>query len=143
MARIDFSKVSNIKEMNSLGKNSFISHLGIKITDVTKKSAAAKLKITKNLMAPNGFIHGGSITSLADTACGYGTMYHLKKDEVFATVELKVNFISAVQKGTLICKAILIHKGKSIHVWDATVLEEKTSKEIALFRCTQMIIAQR
>jgi uncharacterized protein (TIGR00369 family) len=143
MERINFANVSSIKDINSLAKDTFISHLGIKLTNITQKSSEARLKITKKIMAPNGFIHGGSITSLADTACGFGSMYHLKEGEVFAPIELKTNFISSVKKGTLICKAKLVHKGNSIHVWDANVYEEKTSKKIALFRCTQMIITQR
>ncbi len=143
MKRINFANVSSIKDINSLAKDTFVSHIGIKLININKKSAETRLKITKKIMAPTGFIHGGSITSLADTACGFGSMYHLKEGEVFATIELKTNFISTVTKGMLVCKAKLVHKGNSIHVWDANVYEEKTSKEIALFRCTQMIITQR
>ena len=143
MKKIDFSKISNVKQMNSLAKNSFVSHLGIKITKVNKQGAVAKLKVSKAIMAPNALIHGGAITSLADTACGFGTMYHLKKDQMFATIELKTNFISAVQEGIMICEAALIHKGKTLHVWDSKIFEEKSLKVIALFRCTQMIIYQK
>ena len=50
---------------------------------------------------------------------------------------------SAVQKGIMVCKATLIHKGKTLHVWDSKVFEEKSLKVIALFRCTQMIIYQK
>ena len=143
MKKIDFSKILNVKQMNSLAKDSFVSHLGIKITKVNKKGAVAKLKVSKAIMAPNALIHGGAITSLADTACGFGTMYHLKKDQMFATIELKTNFISAVQRGIIVCEATLIHKGKTLHVWDSKIFEEKSLKVIALFRCTQMIIYQK
>jgi 1,4-dihydroxy-2-naphthoyl-CoA hydrolase len=143
MNKIDFSQISTVKEMNSLAKNSLVSHLGIKITEISKNTAVTKMKISNKIMAPNGFIHGGSITSLADTACGMGTMYHLKDGEMFATVELKTNFISAVERGTLVCKATLEHEGKTLHVWDAKILEEKSLKVVALFRCTQMIIRQK
>ncbi|MBT3476135.1 PaaI family thioesterase [bacterium] len=140
MRKIDFSKISNVKQMNSLAKDSFVSHLGIEITKINKRTAVAKLKVSQATMAPNGLIHGGSITSLADTACGFGTMYHLKEKEMFATVELKTNFIAAVQKGTIVCEASLIHKGKTLHVWDSKIFEEESLKVIALFRCTQMIM---
>lgn len=143
MKKIDFSKISNVKQMNSLAKDSFVSHLGIKIAKINKQGAVAKLKVSKVIMAPNGLIHGGAITSLADTACGFGTMYHLKKDQMFATIELKTNFISAVQRGIIVCEATLIHKGKTLHVWDSKIFEEKSLKVIALFRCTQMIIYQK
>ena len=143
MKKIDFSRISNVEQMNSLAKDSFVSHLGIKITKVNKQGAVAKLKVSKAIMAPNALIHGGAITSLADTACGFGTMYHLKKDQMFATIELKTNFISAVQEGIMVCEAALIHKGKTLHVWDSKIFEEKSLKVIALFRCTQMIIYQK
>ena len=143
MKKVVFSMILNVKQMNSLAKDSFVSHLGIKIAKINKQGAVAKLKVSKVIMAPNGLIHGGAITSLADTACGFGTMYHLKKDQMFATIELKTNFISAVQRGIIVCEATLIHKGKTLHVWDSKIFEEKSLKVIALFRCTQMIIYQK
>ena len=79
MKRVNFAKVSTTKDMNSLGNETFISHLGIKLTNITKKSAETKLKISKKILAPTGFIHGGSITSLADTACGFGRIFYLKE----------------------------------------------------------------
>lgn len=143
MKQVDFTQISKMKNVNSIAKNTFVSHLGIKITKISKSNSEAKLRISNKIMAPNGFIHGGAITSLADTACGFGTMYHLNEGEVFATIELKTNFISTVKKGSLLCKARLIHKGKTIHIWDANIIEEKSLKKIAAFRCTQMIIPQR
>ena len=47
MERINFANVSSIKDINSLAKDTFISHLGIKLTNITKKSSEARLKITK------------------------------------------------------------------------------------------------
>ena len=58
MKKIDFSKIKNVKNMNGLAKDSFVSHLGIKITKITKNLAQAKLKISKKIKAPNGLIHG-------------------------------------------------------------------------------------
>ena len=140
MKNVDYSNISNFNKMNSISENTFVSHLGIKVTKISKNKCEAKMKISSKLMAPNGFLHGGAVTSHADTTCGFGTMYHLQEKETFATVELKINFISTLKKGTLKCESSLVHKGKTLHVWDAKVVDEKTSKIIALFRCTQIMI---
>jgi 1,4-dihydroxy-2-naphthoyl-CoA hydrolase len=36
-----------------------------------------------------------------------------------------------------------VHRGRTTQVWDAEVNDETTGKVIALFRCTQMILAPR
>jgi len=35
------------------------------------------------------------------------------------------------------------HRGRTTHLWDVEVKNENSGKVIALFRCTQMILAPR
>ena len=45
------------------------------------------------LMAPHGYLHGGTLVSVADSLCGYGTIVNLPDDATgFITIELKSNF---------------------------------------------------
>jgi len=41
------------------------------------------------------------------------------------------------------CRCTPVHLGRQTHVWDATVTNETTGRTIALFRCTQMVLAPR
>ena len=79
-------------------------------------------------MAPNGFLHGGSIVALADTACGFGCWLTLPDDAPgFTTVELKTNFVGAAREGILRCTARRIHAGRTTQVWDAEVTTATTA----------------
>ena len=90
-------------------------------------------------LAPNGYLHGGCVVSLADAACGYGCRMNLPEAaEGFTTVELKTNFLGTVSEGRLFARAQLIHGGRSTQVWDATVTS-KADKPIALLRATQIL----
>lgn len=92
-------------------------------------------------LAVNGYLHAGSVVSLADTSCGFGCIAHLPAAAFnFTTVELKSNFLGTVTEGRVRSEAILRHAGRSTQIWDATVHAEATGKPIALFRCTQIVL---
>lgn len=94
--------------------------------------------------AGNGYLHAGALVTLADTACGYGTMAGLPEGSVgFTTVELKSNHLSTITSGSLVVTAERIHAGRTTQVWDASVAAVDTGRTLMLFRCTQMILYPR
>ncbi|EGF91933.1 uncharacterized domain 1 domain protein [Asticcacaulis biprosthecium C19] len=104
----------------------------------------AELPIQPQVMAPNGYLHAGSVVSLADTAAGYGCIHSLPKGAVnFTTVELKSNHLATARDGTLVAVGKAVHMGRTTQVWDVTVTHRDGGKTIALFRCTQMLIYPR
>jgi 1,4-dihydroxy-2-naphthoyl-CoA hydrolase len=116
-------------------------HLGIHVLAVGEGFLQAELPVRGELMAPNGFLHAGSVVTLADTACGYGCIAHLPEGaKGFTTIELKSNHLGTAREGVIEVEARAVHLGRSTHVWDATVKHRDTGKTIALFRCTQMIL---
>jgi 1,4-dihydroxy-2-naphthoyl-CoA hydrolase len=97
--------------------------------------------VKRHHMAPNGYLHAGSIVTLADTACGYGCLSTLPEGATsFTTIELKSNFLGTARDGAIECVAKAVHKGRNTQVWDAVVTHRETGKTIAMFRCTQMIL---
>jgi uncharacterized protein (TIGR00369 family) len=92
-------------------------------------------------MAPNGFLHAGSVVTLADTCAGYGCVANLPEGAVgFTTIELKSNHLGTARDGTVACVAKAVHLGRTTQVWDAVVRHKETGKTLALFRCTQMVL---
>lgn len=92
--------------------------------------------------AGNGYLHAGAIVTLADTACGYGTLAGLPDGATgFTTIELKSNHLATVHEGMIRADATRTHAGRSTQVWDATVA--CNDRTLALFRCTQMILHPR
>lgn len=116
-------------------------HLGLVVTHVAPSEVRAELPVRPVLMAPNGFLHAGSVVTLADTACGYGCIAHLPEGAGgFTTIELKSNHLGTARDGTLECVATLVHGGRTTQVWDAVVTHRESGKTVALFRCTQMVL---
>ncbi len=133
-----------IEELNQRGVGHLPGHLGMVFTHIDASEIRSELPIRKVLMAPNGFLHAGSVVTLADTTAGYGCSAHLPAGASgFTTIELKSNHLGTALEGTISCTAKPAHLGKNTQVWDAVVTHRETGKTIALFRCTQMILYAR
>jgi len=118
--------------------------VGVRIVAVTENRLEAELDVVANVLAPNGFLHAAAIIALADTACGYGCLAHLPDGaENFTTIELKSNFVGTALQGTIACVATPAHLGRTTQVWDAIVRDKAGGRQLALFRCTQMVLWPR
>jgi uncharacterized protein (TIGR00369 family) len=128
-------------DFNTRGADHLPGYLGIVITQVSAAEVCSELRIESRHMAPNGFLHAGTVVTLADTSCGYGCVVNLSEGAVgFTTIELKANHLGTAREGALECLARPVHLGKTTQVWDATVTHRESGKIIALFRCTQMVL---
>jgi uncharacterized protein (TIGR00369 family) len=130
-----------LEQLNKRGIGFLPGHLGIVITSFGPGEMCAELAVTPQLMAPNGYLHAGTIVTLADTASGYGCVANLPEGAIgFTTIELKTNFLSTARDGVIECVAKAAHMGRTTQVWDAIVSHRDTGKTIAMFRCTQMVL---
>ena len=133
-----------LDSLNARGAGRLPGLVGFRVMALEDRLLIAELDVRPDLLAPNGFLHAATVVALADTACGYGCIAHLPHGaENFTTVELKANFLSTAREGTLACIARPAHLGNATQVWDATVKRQGDGREIALFRCTQMVLWPR
>jgi 1,4-dihydroxy-2-naphthoyl-CoA hydrolase len=114
--------------------------LGIDVVEVASGRLVAKLKVAKKHMALNGYLHAGSVITLADSSAGYGCLANLPEGALgFTTVELKCNLMGTVTQGEVVCIASCLHAGRTTQVWECEVRSE-ASKLLAKFACTQLIL---
>ena len=110
--------------LTKFGAASLPGFLGIEIVGIRDGEVTARLEVKPHHLAPNGFLHAGTVVTLADTAAGYACIASLPEGaNSFTTIEIKSN-----------------HLGRTTQVWDVVVTNEANGKTIALFRCTQMIL---
>jgi 1,4-dihydroxy-2-naphthoyl-CoA hydrolase len=129
------------EQFQRFGAGHLPGHLGVEIVTVGPSLVESRLAVTRQVMAPNGYLHAASVVALADTSCGYGCIAALPQGASgFTTIELKANFIGTARDGAIACRATPLHAGRTTQVWDAVVSDEASGTQIARFRCTQMIL---
>jgi 1,4-dihydroxy-2-naphthoyl-CoA hydrolase len=132
-----------VDEANALCVGTFAERIGMTFTGLEATRVTARLEVRPDLFAPNGYLHGSCVTALAETACGVGTTVSLPADRRgrFTTIDLSCNFIGTAREGWIACEATTSHAGRTTQVWDARVWREADERPIALFRLTQLLLA--
>jgi uncharacterized protein (TIGR00369 family) len=126
---------------NRFGKDTLPGLMGLVIKEVSEGAVTGELPLRRALLAPNGYLHAGTIVTFADTLSGYGCVAHLPAGaENFTTVELKSNFLNTAREGTLYGEARAVHLGRTTQVWDAVVMHGPDRRKLAFFRCTQLVL---
>ena len=127
-----------------IGRDATAAWINFYLEELAPQRVLASMAVDKKHIAPNGFLHAAVVTAFADITSGLGTSLHLPSPgHIFATLEIKTNFMGSAHSGTLLCEAVPRHAGSATQVWDATVSSKETGKVTALFRCTQMILEDR
>ena len=102
------------------------------------------IDVADSLIAGTGYLFAPAIVALADTCAAIGCRANIPDEASFTTIELKANFLSSARAGERVrCECRPAHLGRQTHVWDAVVVNEATERQIALFRCTQMVLTGR
>lgn len=127
--------------LRAAGEVTLPGHMGLELVEIGAGSAVMRCEIRPFHLAPNGYLHAGAVITLADTAAGYGCVGNLPDGATgFTTIELKTNFVGTLLEGVMRAEARMIHGGRTTQVWDVEVTAESTSKTLAHFRCTQMLL---
>lgn len=132
------------QEADALCTGTLPGLIGMSFTALEPGRVTARLEVRPDLLALNGYLHGSTVTALAETACGYGTALGLPPDrrDRFATIDLSCSFTGTARDGWIACEATCPHAGRTTQVWDARVWRESDGRAIALFRLTQLLLGQ-
>ena len=78
-----------------------------------------KMPVQPKVYQQMGYVHGGAITALLDTATGMCSVTLLGPDEMALTSELKINFLSPGEGDYLIATARIIKDGRRLLIMEA------------------------
>ncbi|MFW9828444.1 MAG: PaaI family thioesterase [Candidatus Thorarchaeota archaeon] len=109
------------KPLKMKGFHPFGDLVGFEFTKFEKGYSECVLEINQNHFNPHKVVHGGVMYSMADTGMGAAIYSLLKKDELCATIEVKITYFKPAKEGKLICNTHVIHKGKTIGVLESEI----------------------
>ena len=101
--------------------------LGFKVTDVEEGKVVIEMEVDERFHNPMGTVQGSILCDIADAAMGYAFVTTLAEDELFSTVELKMNFLKPIFKAKLRAVGKLIKKGSSVGLLECYVYDQKGS----------------
>jgi uncharacterized protein (TIGR00369 family) len=108
--------------------------LGIAIESFGNGNAVLSMLFTVKLAQGKGLLHGGALTSLADTAAAMAIKTLLPEGTHFATVNLETRFLVPVTQGTVKAHATASRvEGTERSYRAQVVIRDKEGKDVAIF----------
>jgi uncharacterized protein (TIGR00369 family) len=136
--------VGRAQRLNDFFGDRVPGQLGCVFDHAGKDLVVAHIDVTENLIAGTGYLFAPAVVALADGCAAIGCGNNIPEGSSFTTIELKSNFMSSALVGErVLCRCMPAHLGRQTQVWDAEVTNETTGRRMALFRCTQMVLAPR
>lgn len=133
----------DIDLINSFVKNTLMQTLEIEYTEVGEDYLMAKMPVNSRVHQPMGLLHGGASVALAESVGSAASMLFVdtKKYEVRG-IEISANHLKSIKEGWVYAKAVIIHKGRSIHLWEIKITNENGDL-ISLCKLTNMILERK
>ena len=123
----------------SFGRQKAMGLIGARLTLVEPGYVEIELPWRAELTQQKGYVHGGIVGMIADTACGYAAFSLMPADSSLVTVEYKINIL-APARGSLVARGEVIRPGRTLTVTRGEVYAED-GKHIASMQQTLMMLA--
>ncbi|GER87301.1 esterase [Dictyobacter vulcani] len=137
---MDAAQQELLERLNASGQGTVLEALNITVVEATKEKVAASMPIGPNHLQLVGYLHGGVSVLLAETVASLASVMHIDSTRQMAFgLEINANHLRPKRDGELRAVATPIHLGRSTHVWDVRISDER-EKLICISRCTVAVV---
>jgi uncharacterized protein (TIGR00369 family) len=114
--------------------------LGITITDAEPGRVVATMPVGPPVHQPYGLLHGGASVALAETVASIAGSLNLDRAREMAVgLEINANHVRPVRSGVITAVGTPLHLGRSTHVWDVRITDER-NRLVCVSRCTLAVV---
>jgi len=135
-----------VRVRTSFGRQQAMALLGAQMTEVRPGVTEIVLPFREELTQQHGFVHGGILTAIVDSACGYAALSLMPPDVGVLTIEFKVNLLSPAAGERFVARGQVVKPGRTIMVCTGEVVAERTDgarQTVALMQATMMVVRDR
>ncbi|MEY2922868.1 MAG: hypothetical protein RLZZ236_1320 [Bacteroidota bacterium] len=138
-----FDKQKILAYCNGFATTTLMGTLNIEYVDAGEDFLVATMPVNPSVHQPMGLLHGGATVALAESVGSAASMLFVNSDlfEVRG-IEIAANHLKSKRNGIVTATAKIVHKGKSIHLWEIRIVDENGSL-ISLCKLTNMVLPKR
>ena len=138
-----FDKDKILKYCNEISKNTLMDTLNIEYIDAGPDYLVAKMPVNPSVHQPMGLLHGGASVALAESVGSAASFLFVNAEHSEVRgIEISANHLKAKREGVVYGTARIVHKGRSIHLWEIKITDENDNL-ISLCKLTNMVLPKR
>jgi uncharacterized protein (TIGR00369 family) len=114
---------------DSFGRQPFMDLIGARITGLEPGFCEITVGHRRELTQQHGFVHGGVLASIADSAAGYAAFSLMPTEASILTVEYKLNILRPGQGEAMVARGRVLKPGRTLTVVQADVFARSGGRE--------------
>jgi uncharacterized protein (TIGR00369 family) len=107
-----------------LRRSNPILHFGFQLAKAERGRVIFRMPVLELHKQVHRVVHGGVLAMLADTAGGFAAFLAAPPGSRVVTIEMKINFLEAVEHGEIKADARVLRQGRTTSVVDCDVTDE-------------------
>ncbi len=124
----------------SFARQPFMDHIGARITGLAPGYCEITVDHRRELTQQHGFVHGGVLASIADSAAGYAAFSLMPADASILTVEYKLNLLRPGRGEAMIARGRVLKPGRTLTVVQSDVFARVDGGEQQVVSSLQTLI---
>ena len=138
-----FNKEKILQYCNSISENTLMETLNIKYIDAGPDYLTATMPVNPSVHQPMGLLHGGASVALAESVGSAASFLFVNGEHSEVRgIEISANHVKSKREGIVTATAKIIHKGRSIHLWEIRITDENNAL-ISLCKLTTIVLPKR
>jgi 1,4-dihydroxy-2-naphthoyl-CoA hydrolase len=138
-----FDKAKVLQLCNTMCQNTLMQTLQIVFIDAGENFLVATMPVNATVHQPMGLLHGGASVALAESVGSAASMlFSNPETQEIRGIEISANHLKSKREGVVTAIARIIHRGKSIHLWEIKIVDE-TENLISICKLTNMVLPKR
>jgi 1,4-dihydroxy-2-naphthoyl-CoA hydrolase len=135
-----FDKNEVLEQCNKFCQNTLMQTLQIEFIDAGKDFLVAKMPVNSSVHQPMGLLHGGATVALAESVGSAASFLYINhNEEEVRGIEISANHLRSKRGGEVFATARIIHKGRSLHLWEIKIVDEQDNL-ISICKLTNMVL---
>lgn len=127
-------------QVNPLSRGNMGEHLGMEVIEVGEDFMKGRMPVDHRTRQPYGLLHGGASVALAETLGSVASAFVVDRSKYDCVgLEINANHVRGVREGYVYGIVRPVHLGKTTHVWDIRIFDER-EKLVCISRLTVAII---
>ncbi|AOW09875.1 PaaI family thioesterase [Flavobacterium gilvum] len=137
---IDKDKI--LEYCKQFSKNTLMETLNIEFIDAGEGFLVAKMPVNPSVHQPMGLLHGGASVALAESVGSAASHFFIDaKEQEVRGIEISANHLKSIREGVVFGTARIIHKGRSLHLWEIKITDEEGNL-ISLCKLTNIVLTK-
>jgi uncharacterized protein (TIGR00369 family) len=124
----------------SFARQAVMTLIGAVMTRVEPGRCTIELPVREDLTQQHGFVHGGVVGMIADSAGGYAAFTLMPADASVLTVEYKINMLAPARGERLVARGEVLKPGRTLSIVRADVVALQGGRETLIAAMQQSLM---